>query len=59
MGQCGEFGYALWAAVADLVPCYGPQQRIWLGAVGHCDGFGHAPRATAVDWLCALGLCAE
>jgi hypothetical protein len=59
MSQCDKFVYILWATVADLVPCYGPQWRIWLGAVGHCDRFGHAPWATAVEWVRALGLCAE
>jgi hypothetical protein len=36
MGQCGGFGYALWATAADLVICYGPLRQIWLCAMGHC-----------------------
>jgi hypothetical protein len=36
MGHYGEFGYALWATVADLVI-----------RNGHCGGFGYALWATA------------
>ncbi len=36
MGHYGKFGFAQWAAAADLVICDGPMRWIWLGAVGHC-----------------------
>ncbi len=49
MGHCGEFCYALWATVADLVMRYGPLRHIWLYTMGHCGGF----------CVCAMGHCAE
>jgi hypothetical protein len=36
LGHCGEFCYALWAIVADLVMRYGPLRQIWLYVMGHC-----------------------
>jgi hypothetical protein len=42
MGHCGEFFYALWANMANLVVRYGPLRRIWFCAMGHCDGLGYA-----------------
>ncbi len=47
MGHCGEFFYALWANMANLVVRYGPLRRIWFCAMGHCDGFGYALWTTA------------
>jgi hypothetical protein len=46
MGNCGKFGYALWATAANLVVRYGPLWQIWLYTMGHCIGFGYALRAT-------------
>jgi hypothetical protein len=47
------------------VPHYGPQQQIWLCAMGHCGGFGSALWAAAqneaihtvkiCDDMCAVG----
>ncbi len=47
MGHCGEFFYALWATMVNLVMCYGPLRRILLYAMGHCGGFCYALWATA------------
>jgi hypothetical protein len=46
MGHCGEFFYALWATVVNLVMHYGPLRLILLYAMGHCGEFGYAVRAT-------------
>ncbi len=48
MGHCGEFFYALWATMVNLVVRYGPLQRIWL-----CAG------PLRWIWLWAMGYCAE
>ncbi len=49
---------ALWATVANLVMHYGPLQRIWLLATGHCGKFRYALWATAENLVICHGpLC--
>jgi hypothetical protein len=35
MGQCGDFGYALWAAAQDWLPIMGDGTGFCLCAMGH------------------------
>jgi hypothetical protein len=53
MGHYGEFGCALWATAADFVKRYGPLQRIWLRAMGHCAELSRTLK-TCIDF-CAMG----
>jgi hypothetical protein len=69
VGYYGEFGRALWATAADLVKRYGPLQRIWLCAMGHCTeesrtvtiridfcAMGHSAGFGYALWAIAQGL---
>jgi hypothetical protein len=47
MGYYGEFDYALWATVANLVMRYRPLRKILLCALGHCSQNGYALWAIA------------
>jgi hypothetical protein len=58
MGHCGEFGYTLWATVADLVMRYGPLRGMKL-LVKICSDFcamGHSAEFGYALWAIAQGL---
>ncbi len=64
MGQCGGFGYALWATARNeavhsrsvLISALWAIAQDWICAMGHSTGFGDPLWAVAKDLVKRYGL---